>query len=384
MIYYVNIFVTSYLMKLVCKTNIYNKRKGKAWIILASAIPILLLSLRDYSVGTDTYSYYLTHEYIFNYGQIYSGIEFFSYLCDWIGHLVFNDFRGVLFIYAIIAIIPAFCFIYDNADKMDPFLMTMFYLTFYYPLTFNTIRQAMAISIILYCYKYLETHKYRHYIVGVLIAILFHTSAITALAVLVFYLLSKKGKILKLIGLLSCVGIQFVIGSFLKWAQSLSVFARYASNYRIHLPESSKIFSYFLSSTTRYLPVLIALFFVIGHMFFVPDSKRESNYDDNDIKSQFFNPYVITCMTIFFVSSITYSLYSTYLVRIGEYFTISVIYLFNYFSKIVRKRIVIKQSERVVSISLNVIYEIYFLLYFWYLFIYLEYDSIFPYRWFWN
>ena len=52
------------------------------------------------------------------------------------------------------------------------------YLLLTYNMTFNIIRQSISIFIILYSYKFIETKNYLKYIIGVIVATMFHTSAL--------------------------------------------------------------------------------------------------------------------------------------------------------------------------------------------------------------
>ena len=88
------------------------------------------------------------------------------------------------FAYQLLIVSCTYIGAYRHKDKISlPFTMLVWYLMFY-NLTYNAIRQAMAISIIFMEMDKLETKQYLKFSIAVLIASLFHYSAYIAFVML--------------------------------------------------------------------------------------------------------------------------------------------------------------------------------------------------------
>lgn len=85
-----------------------------------------------------------------------------------------------LFLIACLIYIPVFKFIYDYSE--NPFMSTMIYLAFgFFGYSLGIFRQMIAISICLMGFKYVLERKLYYYIIFILLAMTFHTTAIIML-----------------------------------------------------------------------------------------------------------------------------------------------------------------------------------------------------------
>lgn len=91
-----------------------------------------------------------------------------------------DDVQVYLFITAIIILFPVVYFFYKDAK--NPYLPVLFFVSFtLFHFAFSGLRQAMAISFVCMGYYYMMKDKWKPFVLFVLIAFTFHTSAIIAL-----------------------------------------------------------------------------------------------------------------------------------------------------------------------------------------------------------
>ena len=90
---------------------------------------------------------------------------------------IFTDnLQVVLAIIALISIIPVGVFIYKNSEM--PFLSLLLYMGFnFYAFVFSGLRQAIAISFIIWSFKFIKDRKLVKYAIMIILAICFHKSA---------------------------------------------------------------------------------------------------------------------------------------------------------------------------------------------------------------
>ncbi len=122
--------------------------------------------------------------------------------------------------------------IWSFRKKASPTISLLIYLTTFYLRTYNIMRQALAVAIVFFALQYLLNKQYKKYILYVLIAMLFHTTAITALVLLWYYRPREyKKKWHKAAEyLLPVVGLLF-IELLMKIVFSISIFAQYRVGY---------------------------------------------------------------------------------------------------------------------------------------------------------
>lgn len=171
------------------KTNNKVYTKGKIYtynifLFLAFVILSLLLGLRHYDVGVDTDSYRKVFFRIVDGTMTASDRKWIS-----LGFLFLNRIVGFFFgkNYVILNCIIGSLSIYfllksiwDNSDNPSLSLYLFIAMCLYYQMM-NQARQMLALTIIMYSYKYLKERNFLKYVFFIGIASLLHTSAIIML-----------------------------------------------------------------------------------------------------------------------------------------------------------------------------------------------------------
>lgn len=169
-----------------------NKVLNCIFIGIALLLPALLAGMRDSSVGTDTSHYIRYFEYVkdtgsrvqnFKYLDLERGFGVFLYLISRFTNNVF----WMLFLSELFICFFVWKAIDDNvSDQYKVFSMVLYYLLFY-SFSFNIMRQMMAMSILLFSYRYIKKRELFKFLICVVIASLFHTSAIIGFALYPIY-----------------------------------------------------------------------------------------------------------------------------------------------------------------------------------------------------
>lgn len=172
---------------------------SKVWLnhLLAIALPVLLLTFRDHSVGTDT------EHYIDSFNQcgasdsllffiISSRYEIgFSSITYYIYHLGMGV-NAAFFIYALLTIVPVYIGAMCIKDKASPIIvMALFYLMFYH-YSFNIVRQSIAMSFVFLSIVQMLKGNDRIAVALWIFAVLNHNSAIINIVFLVLIKLRSR------------------------------------------------------------------------------------------------------------------------------------------------------------------------------------------------
>lgn len=187
---------------------------------------IFIATFRDYSVGVDTYSYWLSYNYEidkFHFSLLLKKIEpGWLFLNTWVQE-IFGDFKMVLFLASVLTIIPI-SYVFRKATP-NPILAFLFYvLIFYYFFSFSIVRQAIAVSFFVLSVFFFERDKYIKAFISISIGALFHYSAI-ALIPIVFLL--KKIKVSY-----STSAVVVIITFFIGFSGLVEI----AKSYMVYLP----------------------------------------------------------------------------------------------------------------------------------------------------
>ena len=181
-----------------------NKKNAKLFMILCVVPLILLLGLRSPSTGTRDTGFYLQafesaknsigfeaflDRIGFEYGEnaLFSEIGFFSYV--WLSSLILPTGQWFLVLTSAIMIGLTAKFIWDNSEDYGLswiIFICLGSMTF----TMNGMRQAMAMSICLLAYTYAKNKKLVKFLLTILVAILFHKSALIFL--IVYFVVNMK------------------------------------------------------------------------------------------------------------------------------------------------------------------------------------------------
>lgn len=211
MIYILSFFSSCLLIKISYLVN--KKILKKVFIILAFLIPCILAGLRKETIGTDLQVYvkpmfqlaidsknfqeFLNGTWINNSTggtwfttDVEIGFSLLLYLIT----KIFKSFQVLLFLFQLVII----TLIYKGLKFFKNKSLQLNALTYYclfYCVTYNMIRQFLAMAIIFYGLKFLIERKYRYYILLNILALFFHKSAIIGLSILLLYSISDNNRI---------------------------------------------------------------------------------------------------------------------------------------------------------------------------------------------
>ena len=204
---YLCVFAISILLCYFCEKiafpAIEQKTLSKLWfvilLILIALLPSILGGVRDYSIGTDIRVYGNTWFYLAR-----SSSNLFSLLgtasASSIGALyaIFNfvvsrftnNPHWFYFWYCFVENIIVLIALRENRKLISITSGWATYLLLFYNLNFNMLRQGMALVILLLGFKYVREEKFLRFLLVVLFAYLFHSTAIIALIVYIVYLIT--------------------------------------------------------------------------------------------------------------------------------------------------------------------------------------------------
>lgn len=197
------IYVTMFMFSIIpiyVYDNIPIKNKSiatKFIFLILVILPLIIISTMRSGVGADYYHYESAYNGIVGYFDsgktvleskttepLFLATEYISYL---LGH---SNFQILLGFTSIFTVTPVVIFIMEEVKEGNKALSLFIYIFIFFLISFNAIRQMIAISLIIYSFKYIINSNIVKYFITVIIATLFHNTAIIAL--LFFFL---KGKI---------------------------------------------------------------------------------------------------------------------------------------------------------------------------------------------
>jgi hypothetical protein len=279
------------------------------FIFVAFAVMVLLPGLRSSSVGTDTQSY-----------TMFFGLERlqFSDMLDW---NALTEEPGYFFITAIasvisdhywsllmtIAVVAVFCHMLSIYKfSLNPAISLFVFITLgYYTFFFNGARQGIACAIYTLSFGALINGKFWKYVFWVLIACLFHRTAIIAIPL---YFIFRVRFSLKLLFLMVSIAIVSVLYYDVVLALGILISVKYAIYEKIQGSGGAQLLTLF--------SVALCLFFLFFRSLVSPDDRV--SYDI------FFNMFILGSL-IFII--VMFSGGYLELTRLALYFQIAAIFL---------------------------------------------------------
>lgn len=169
---------------------VVDKKSQKFVEFVSLFVPSFFAGIR-YGIGTD---YFVTYEPYFNYlsgnGAFQltnrSGLDIGYTAINWIIIKLGGGFHLVLFICSFITFVFLRKAILVYKDKLNIGLATFIFMLLYYQASFNIVRQIMAATIVLFAFRYIQEKKIKNFIAWIIVAALFHK---TAIIVIPFYFL---------------------------------------------------------------------------------------------------------------------------------------------------------------------------------------------------
>ncbi|WP_368665171.1 EpsG family protein [Sporosarcina sp. P29] len=334
----------------VLKVSNKNNEKIKSlFVLFATSLLIIVLSLRSYTIGADvpTYlTYFSSMSQYSTFDSLMLGHRFES------GYKILNKLISIfttnnqlfLMVIACIAIIPIGITIYKHS-KM-PFLSFTLYITLnYYSFTFSGLRQAISYAIIFNSYSYIQERKIFKFILSVLIASLFHQSALIFLPA--YFLVKIKINKFTIISILL-----FNVMIFTFRQQIFAIFINFF--YEDYGIVESKSFKWML---------LCALIVIVGLFFY---KKVISISQSNN---------ALYILLIIGVSLMIFALVGTNIMRISNYYYMFVILFIPEIINVIK-------DKRLVLLIVYVLIVLNIIIYIWFLNI--DGFNIVPYKFFWT
>lgn len=217
-----------------------NKKNRKIYLFIVFSLILLVASLRDITVGTDL-KYYYSKYYPKFANASWNSLQSVTISGDWEwGFCAFckllcyvsTDVRLFIVVSSIVSIVPYGLFIEKNSK--DVVFSTVLYLGCHmFSMNLCVIRQAMAVGIILCGIDLLKQKKTLKYCMVVILATLFHSSAVICFAlILCNYVSLKKNTMYLLAG--AIIGLpliyRVIFERILKISYFSSVYGLYNNN----------------------------------------------------------------------------------------------------------------------------------------------------------
>lgn len=184
--FYIIIMILAVLFILPVK---YSKSKfvSKVCYIISFMISFLSAALR-YGIGTDYFYTYVPYFKWINSGVREYGEVGFNFLNKFIGFFT-TDYQWLFFVTSFIILLFIYKAIWDNSeDVLQSVLLIYVGQSYFYSM--NMVRQSIAISIILYSYKFLKDKKYIKLLICIVCASLFHSSALVLIPIFAISMLN--------------------------------------------------------------------------------------------------------------------------------------------------------------------------------------------------
>lgn len=170
-------------------------KKKKIFLFLSIIIIPVIISTFRYKVGIDFNSYKEYYDIVVrrytNHVSMPPQFEYGFIILNLIAYYVFNNAQGAFFLMSLLFVSFSIGGIIRFKDKVSLPISTLVFMTFFYSAFFNGSRQLLAGAIVFYSLGFLLNKQYIKYLLFVVLASLFHK---TALIALLFYILVPKNK----------------------------------------------------------------------------------------------------------------------------------------------------------------------------------------------
>jgi len=201
--------------------------------------------------------------------------------------------------------------------------LLIYYSTIYFILDMSGIRQCIALNLFLISIKYIVDKKFYKYLLLIVLASLFHTTALILIPI--YFILNKEFKNWVSI-IIICIGllISFFQISWLSFSLGKFIDLFYIKAI------TGKLYGYSLREDSRNFGLGFFLNLMI-FVFFILNKKRMRN---NKMYNIFFNMYIISLFFYYYIWEIT-EISS----RLRMYFSLGNIFIFGYLIDIYRSRL---------------------------------------------
>jgi len=155
--------------------GIFYFRSSYYCMMVLSFLPLFIVAAIRYEVGTDWPIYFDYYNWINIRYKDFSE-KLFNLMNEFVYWLV-NDFQGVIVLVAFLSYFFLFKAIYEQSVSFPLSVLVFFVSTMYFA-SMNQLRQAIAMPIMLYAYKYIRDKKPLSYLFWCVIASFIHASSL--------------------------------------------------------------------------------------------------------------------------------------------------------------------------------------------------------------
>ena len=192
-------------------------RPNRAFLLLSFLVPFLLSSFR-WEVGTDYKTYISLYEAINSIStsaqwvQQLLEVEPLYVLMNLLVKAIFGSPLPIFFISALLLLGFIYRTMEDYHGKISVMLSVYVFLLLMFSTTLNIMRQMISVAIVFYATRYLFQHNYKKAALWMLIALMFHYSALIVLPFWLFRGTKRYERNVRII-MFSALLLLFVLGS---------------------------------------------------------------------------------------------------------------------------------------------------------------------------
>ena len=225
---YIVTFTTSFMLAWISEKERHIKNTKKIALVLlvfSAVILSILAAMRADSIGRDVQTYVI--KFFYGARGYDSFIKYLSfYPLDYVepGYKLFNyiisrftdDIRVLHFCITLFDISFVLAYLWENRKNMSVSLGLLVFMLMLYNVGFNAVRQTMAVCVCLYAFNSARDRRLRKFILLMLIAVMFHRSAIVMAITYPLVAIFKKrsikecNKLICIIAVISVVSLLFV------------------------------------------------------------------------------------------------------------------------------------------------------------------------------
>lgn len=285
-------------------------------LITVSVVVLICFSgFRD-SVGVDFFTYKMMYENLNN--SYLHAVEPVWYPLAQLLHSFHFSFVGWCLVTSLV-ILAGFQYGFGKLSKSISLSWLFFLITILFATSMNAVRQYAAMSIVFACTYFVLEHKWRQFGVAVMVAFLFHTSAIIAIVIPLLY--STRRKKILWVGLF----VSFLFGEMLmngfmeKIFPVLQNLVSFSGSQRTYSYDVDSIADGISSGLYKYVLNIIAVLLII-----ICEKMRDTNKE--------YVLYKNFLLNLFITSIIVYNMFITFQVyrRLYEYFFMYITLLIPY------------------------------------------------------
>ena len=240
MIYIITFIISIVFFMLAEKVKYKNKKVFIFLTFIGILFPCLLSALRDTAIGTDVKVYvekwFQQARYsdgFFDFCSEVNCTEYLYLVLTYICAKISKEIYVLFFMIQFLNIIPLVITFNKLENKINvPFAMLLYYL-FFYNMSLNLARQSIAISILILGTAYLLCDNKKNFLILLIIAIGFHSSAILGVFVYIIYITSNKKNyfIYNLLYIIAIVLILLNFSNFVNFMVNVGIISAKFSNY---------------------------------------------------------------------------------------------------------------------------------------------------------